>query len=141
MIDKINYCDFADDKIRVKYSIINDEKSTILLLRGKGKLKPSLRKKTYEEDINFVKNKFNKLVNIQIEGNEEFTKDFLFNIDISSKNIHYDKWSFIKYDIFLKLKDNRVFDILNKDNLHLFIMDINKLLLMSLNGNFDLKVI
>lgn len=111
------------------------------MLRGKGKLKPSLRKKTYEEDINFVKNKFNKLVNIQIEGNEEFTKDFLFNIDISSKNIHYDKWSFIKYDIFLKLKDNRVFDILNKDNLHLFIMDINKLLLMSLNGNFDLKVI
>lgn len=141
MIDKINYCDFVDDKIRVKYSIINDEKTTILLLRGKGKLKPSLRKKTYEEDIAFIKNKFNELINTKVEGNEEITKDFLFNMDISSKNIHYDKWSFIKYDIFLKLKDNRSFNFLKEDNLHSFIMDINKLLLMSLNGNFDLKVI
>lgn len=141
MIDKINYCDFADDKIRVKYSIINDENTTIILLRGKGKLKPSLRKKTYEEDIASVKNNFNKLVNKKVECNEEITKDFLFNMDISSKNIHYDKWSFIKYDIFLKLKDNRSFNFLKEDNIHSFIIDINKLLLRSLDGNFDLKAI
>ena len=61
MSSGIDYLKLKDEAIiNTKYSIISDDnKSQIIFLRGKGKIRPIESKKTYESDIESLKISFN----------------------------------------------------------------------------------
>lgn len=92
-----------DNNFITKYGTTLDEvKPHVLYLRTKAKIIPTEKKKTYEADIDDVKNLFSKYVSETILKSVDFESDYLFSVDISSKNVSYNKSSFLRYDIYLK---------------------------------------
>lgn len=82
----------------------NGLKPSVLYLRTKAKITPFIEKSSFEEDIEKIKSEFLNYIDKNIKKNNFFDKNYIINIDISSKSVTYGKISFLRYDIYLKPK-------------------------------------
>lgn len=141
MSSGIDYLKLKDGAIiNTKYSIISDDnKSQIIFLRGKGKIRPIESKKTYESDIENLKISFKREFYSQIRRMKLYDDNLLVTLDVSSKGIGYNKFSFIKYDIFIKPLNTINRNDVDK-NLSELINIINSSLLISIDNKFELKL-
>ena len=141
MSSGIDYLKLKDEAIiNTKYSIISDDnKSQIIFLRGKGKIRPIKSKKTYESDIENLKISFKREFYSQIRRMKLYDDNLLVTLDVSSKGIGYNKFIFIKYDIFIKPLNTINCNDIDK-NLSELIKIINSSLLISIDNKFELKL-
>jgi ribosome-associated translation inhibitor RaiA len=77
-------------------------KSKVYYIKFKTKVKPTNEKKSYEEDSISFKNELSQKLNKILSTNKHISKDFLFTIDLSDKNLKYNKFSNLKVCIYIK---------------------------------------
>jgi len=88
-------------------TVLEDENPKVLIIRCKGRIKPLIKKTTYENDINSLKDDIISIIRSRVRNSTEFSDECLANTDISSKSIKYGKYSFIKYDVYVKPYNSR----------------------------------
>lgn len=92
-----------DGKFITRYgSTLEAEQPTVVYLRTKSKITPSINKKEYDTEVVEIKTRFSTFVEDSIKKCKSVHDDFLFNIDISSKSVRYGKVSFLRYDLYVK---------------------------------------
>lgn len=79
-----------------------DVKPSVVFLRGKVKITPSTVKKTYEEEIIELREKFEKRVRDILSRMTSYSQSYIFSVDIAEKSVKHNKTSHFHYDIFLK---------------------------------------
>lgn len=130
----------TNDGIVTKYgSIENNEKPTVILLRGKGRVKANTKQSSYEAEVNLFKKNFEKGICYIIEKTKRFESDYLVYVELSSKNISHSRFSFVKYDIFLKPIVPKTMKQLEKSVINIS-KSINKSLVSELKGHFQIKI-
>lgn len=83
-------------------STLETEQPTVVYLRTKSKITPSINKKEYNTEVVEIKTRFSTFVENSIKKCKSVHDEFLFNIDISSKSVRYGKVSFLRYDLYVK---------------------------------------
>lgn len=92
-----------DGKFITRYgTTLNEKLPSVIYLRTKSKVTPTINKKEYDVEVNNVKEKFEEFVKNTILKSKIVDDVFLFNIDISTKSIRYGKVSFLRYDVYLR---------------------------------------
>ena len=121
--------------IKTKYgSNLNDKMPSVFYLRTKIKITPIKEKLTYENDLNQFKKSFTQEVNNIIKECNFINRNYLFDIDMSLKAIKYDKFSFLRYNLYLKPKSKDT--LLNHKSYFEYINEkINKKLISLLENN------
>lgn len=98
-----NETTFTKENFTTKYgSTLEEQKPSVIYLRTKSRITPSLQMKEYGNEISNVKNAFAKFVEKTVTESKSVMNEYLFNIEISSKSISFGKPSFLRYDIYLK---------------------------------------
>lgn len=86
-----------------RYGSVKGEKApSVIYLRTKSKLTPTIKKKEYNIEVDNIKENFTSFVNKCIINCNSIENTYLFNIDISSKGLKYGKTSFLRYDLYLR---------------------------------------
>lgn len=130
----------TNDGIVTKYgSIENNETPSVILLRGKGRVKAIEKQNSYETEVNLFKKNFEKEICYIIEKTKKYENDYLVYIELSSKNISHSRYSFVKYDIFLKPIVPKTMEQMKKSVINIS-KSINKSLISELKGYFQLKI-
>lgn len=88
---------------------------SVVYLRSKTKITPTIQKINFEDDLNSLKEKFNDYIINQVKINKNFNENCICNIDVSSKSVTYGKASFLRYDVYLKLINKNT--LLNNKNI------------------------
>lgn len=88
----------------------NQVMPSVVYLRTKSKITPTIKKNRYDVEVNDVKNKFAAFVRDSIYKSKSVGNDYLFNIDISSKSVRYGKMSFLRYDLYVKPTKRQALD-------------------------------
>lgn len=88
---------------------------SVVYLRSKTKITPTIQKTNFENDLNSLKEKFNDYIIEQVKINNNFNENCICSIDFSSKSVTYGKTSFLRYDIYLKLINKNT--LLNNKNI------------------------
>lgn len=108
-----------------------EEKPNVVFLRAKVRITPIEIKKTYEDDILSIVNKFNEFARNLLNNRYDYESDYIFSIDVAEKSVKYKKTSHLRYDVFLKPKNKitmeehkvklkNISDILDKKLISLF---------------------
>lgn len=88
-----------------QYGTTLDEKEpSVVYLRTKSKITPSIKQKEYNENILKAKNEFTSFAKNYILNCNDVEDMFLFNIDMSPKGVKFGKKSFLRYDLYLRPK-------------------------------------
>ena len=88
-----------------QYGTTLDEKEpSVIYLRTKSKITPSIKQKEYSENILKAKNEFTSFAKNYILNCNDVEDMFLFNIDMSPKGVKFGKKSFLRYDLYLRPK-------------------------------------
>lgn len=88
-----------------QYGTTLDEKEpSVVYLRTKSKITPSIKQKEYNESILKAKNEFTSFAKNYILNCNDVEDMFLFNIDMSPKGVKFGKKSFLRYDLYLRPK-------------------------------------
>lgn len=101
----------------------NALKPSVLYLRTKAKITPFIEKPTFENEIEKIKNEFLEYIDKNLKKSNQFDKNYILSVDISSKSVTYGKVSFLRYDIYLKPKIRKTIN----DNEKLFLKYSTKL--------------
>lgn len=83
---------------------LNEKEPSVIYLRTKSKITPSVKKKEYNENILRAKNEFASFAKNYILNCNDVENAFLFNIDMSPKGVKFGKKSFLRYDVYLRPK-------------------------------------
>lgn len=108
-----------------------DEIPNVVFLRTKVRITPIEIKKTYEQDMLSISSEFESFVRNVLDTNPNYDKNYIFSVDVAEKSVKYKKTSHLRYDIFLKpknqisLEEHRdilksVSDVLDKKLIELF---------------------
>jgi hypothetical protein len=108
-----------------------DETPNVVFLRTKVRITPIEIKKTYEQEMLSISSEFESFARNVLDINPNYDKNYIFSVDVAEKSVKYKKTSHLRYDIFLKpknqisLKEHRdilksVSDILDKKLIELF---------------------
>lgn len=101
LILKKEYC----NNIVTKYgSYDTNTKPKVIYLRTKAKITPTINKTSFEEGIINVKNNFINYIKDVIVKNINLEDNHISSIDISEKSVRYGKISFLRYDVYIKLR-------------------------------------
>lgn len=97
------------EELSAKYGTMDKNSPDVLYIRAKGRITPLLNKSDYSKDITKLKNKFNTVVENNIEKFKDYfdNEKFIYSIDISEKGISFKKGSYIKFDIYVKPKEKK----------------------------------
>ena len=82
----------------------NDEIPNVVFLRAKVRITPLLNKKSYETEINTIRDIFNSFAKNVLDNNVDYDKNYIFTIDVAEKSVRYKKTTHLRYDIYLKPK-------------------------------------
>lgn len=92
-----------DNLFKIKVSTnTTDEKPKVVFLRAKTRITPSIKCKTYEEDIMKLKSEFEEYSNKLLKANRYYNNNYIFSIDLAEKSVKYHKTSHLHYDIYLR---------------------------------------
>lgn len=83
---------------------LNEKEPSVVYLRTKSKITPSVKKKEYNENILSAKNEFTSFAKNYLINCNDVENAFLFNIDMSPKGVKFGKKSFLRYDVYLRPK-------------------------------------
>lgn len=83
---------------------LNEKEPSVIYLRTKSKITPSVKKKEYNENILMAKNEFTSFAKNYLLNCNDVENAFLFNIDMSPKGVKFGKKSFLRYDVYLRPK-------------------------------------
>lgn len=108
-----------------------DEIPNVVFLRTKVRITPIEIKKTYEQEMLSISSEFESFVRNVLDTNPNYDKNYILSVDIAEKSVKYKKTSHLRYDIFLKpknqitLEEHRnilksVSDVLDKKLIELF---------------------
>ena len=141
MNNRIDY-----QKIGKKYGInvmfgtvLKEETPHVIMIRCKGRIKPNIRKKNYEDDIEKLKYDIINIINSKVRNSNVFFQECLANTDISSRSIKYNKYSFIKYDVYVKPNVLKTIS-LHKEDISRLTNEINLSISERLGKDFTLKM-
>lgn len=117
----------------------NDEIPNVVFLRAKVRITPLLNKKSYETEINTIRDIFNSFTKNVLDNNVDYDKNYIFTFDVAEKSVRYKKTTHLRYDIYLKPKnewtllqhkqklttlseklDNKLIDLFKQYNLNWF---------------------
>lgn len=130
----------TNDGITTKYgSIEESDIPSVVLLRGKGRVKAIEKKTSYENEVNLFKKNIEKEINYHIKNSKLYSKEYLVEVELSARNITHSKYSFIKYDIFLKPLVPKSMEQM-KNNVVNISKKINGSIISELKGHFQLKI-
>lgn len=115
-------------------STLNDKNPSVLFLRTKSKITPTVNKKEYDCEINSVKEYFTSIVKDTVLSCKSIEDTYIFNIDISSKGVKYGKTSFLRYDLYVRPTKRRTVEE-NKYRLQQLSTKLDKQLEKLLNNN------
>lgn len=127
------------EELSAKYGTMDKNSPDVLYIRAKGRITPLLNKSDYSKDVTKLKNKFNTVVENNIEKFKDYfdNEKYIYSIDISEKGISFKKGSYIKFDIYVKPKEKK--DIIEyNDIISDFLININNELKQILS---DIKLI
>lgn len=104
MFDKVKFIDISTNNgISTKFGTIDDNKHpSVILLRGKGRVKPINRYTNYEDDVIGFRKAFEKEIHYCIQSSKVYSNDCFINVELSSKNVIPNRYSYVRYDIYLK---------------------------------------
>ena len=111
----------------------------VVFIRTKVHITPKVAKKTYEKEILFIKEEFERNTLNIIKKSKTFDKDFLFNVNIAEKSVQINKRSHLRYDLFLKPINETTLNQ-NKKELEKIFTKLNTMLL-NLFQTYNFKVI
>lgn len=108
-----------------------DEIPNVVFLRTKVRITPIEIKKTYEQEMLSISSEFESFIRNVLDTNPNYDKNYILSVDIAEKSVKYKKTSHLRYDIFLKpknqitLEEHRdilksVSDVLDKKLIELF---------------------
>jgi hypothetical protein len=108
-----------------------DETPNVVFLRTKVRITPIEIKKTYEQEMLSISSEFESFARNVLDINPNYDKNYIFSVDVAEKSVKYKKTSHLRYDIFLKpknqisLEEHRdilksVSDVLDKKLIELF---------------------
>ena len=89
---------------------LNEHFPSVIYLRTKSKITPTIQKKEYDYEINSVKDRFASFVKKTVLNCKSIENLFIFNIDISSKGVKYGKTSFLRYDLYVRPTKQKTLD-------------------------------
>lgn len=119
-------------------TVLEGDAPKVILIRCKGRMKPIIKKTTYEEEINELKNDINGIITSKVRGSKSFMNECLANTEISSRSIKFGKYSFVKYDVYVKPCELNTISSY-KTNVSKLTNDINLSISERIEGNFKLK--
>lgn len=141
MINRIEYQNIGKQYgINVTFGTALEENlPRVIMVRCKGRIKPIVKKTTYEKDIDRLKNDILNIIRSNVNDSDFFSNECLANTDISSRSIKYDKYSFIKYDVYVKPYELK--DIQSQSHcISELTKNINLSILERLGSNFQIKM-
>ena len=103
-----------DDKnnigIKSKYGTLDKNNPEILYIRSRAIITPVIKKKDFSEDIALVKKEFEKNIKRIILNSNIFENKHICSIEMSENGIAFGKKSHMKYDIYVKPKENKLLE-------------------------------
>lgn len=140
MQDKIKFFNIeTDNGITTKYGTIEDcLEPSVVLIRGKGRVKAINEQNSYISEVKSFKKNLEKEIEYSIHSSKIFNNEYLAYVELSSKNVSTKRFSYIKYDIYLKPFIPKPLEEMEKDLINIS-KSINDSLISLLKGNFSLK--
>lgn len=104
VLGKIDFINInSNDGISSKYGTIDDSKHpSVILLRGKCRVMPINNKGNYSIEVISFKNAFEKIIEHYTQSSKVFCNDYFACVELSEKNVMPTRYSYVKYDIYLK---------------------------------------
>lgn len=112
-----------DSLIKTKYGTLNKNNPEVLYLRSKTKLKATINKKDYKDDLTEICTQFQKYIKDLIKSNIDFDR-YICTFETPERGIIYNKPSHLKYEIYLhpnrienlEYYENKILSLLHKSN-------------------------
>ena len=96
--------------IKSKYGTLDKNNPEILYIRSRAIITPLIKKKDFSEDIALVKKEFEKNIKRIILNSNIFENKHICSIEMSENGIAFGKKSHMKYDIYVKPKENKLLE-------------------------------
>lgn len=96
--------------IKSKYGTLDKNNPEILYIRSRAIITPVIKKKDFSEDIALVKKEFEKNIKRVILNSNIFENKHICSIEMSENGIAFGKKSHMKYDIYVKPKENKLLE-------------------------------
>lgn len=96
--------------IKSKYGTLDKNNPEILYIRSRAIITPVIKKKDFSEDIALVKKEFEKNIKRIILNSNIFENKHICSIEMSENGIAFGKKSHMKYDIYVKPKENKLLE-------------------------------
>lgn len=129
------------DFFNVKLGTINKNNPSTVYVNGSVFISPLLNKENYDNDINEIKNNFNKIIKSELKISNLFDNKFICDFDVRTSGIKPNKKSFLSFQYHLKQNKNNIMklDIL-KNNVNQMINTVlNELEKNILEHDFSLS--
>ena len=94
-------------KIRSKYGTLDKSNPEIIYIRSRATITPVFKKKDFSEEIILIKRLFEKNVKKIICNSNDFEDKYICSIEMSENGISFNKKSHVKYDVYVKPKNNK----------------------------------
>lgn len=96
--------------IKSKYGTLDKNNPEILYIRSRAIITPVIKKRDFSEDIALVKKEFEKNIKRIILNSNIFENKHICSIEMSENGIAFGKKSHMKYDIYVKPKENKLLE-------------------------------
>lgn len=96
--------------IKSKYGTLDKNNPEILYIRSRAIITPVIKKKDFSEDIALIKKEFEKNIKRIILNSNIFENKHICSIEMSENGIAFSKKSHMKYDIYVKPKENKLLE-------------------------------
>lgn len=121
--NEITYKPYVNNTIfykgfRIHFCTNSKDEQEVIFIKSKCFIKPNIEKTKYDDEIDLLINNFRQYVSNVIHNSEIFQNRHLCSLDISKKCIVYNKFTKMKFDVFVKLNElykNNLTDDMLKD--------------------------
>lgn len=94
-----------NNDVKLKIGTVDKKNPTVVYFEGGFYVKPTVKKESYLNDIDEIKEELNKFVKNYIDSSEKIKKDYMFFTDIAEERIRYNKKSFLTFQLYVKPND------------------------------------
>lgn len=106
---------YRDNGIRMRVGTLDKKQHDVIYVDMSTYLKPIENKMSYIDDIKYLRVSMGKRMSDIIKKDGRFSKDFIFNFDISDSRIKYGKKTFLTMMTVMRFRqhdDNKIMNIL-----------------------------
>ena len=101
-LEKIN--SETENSFITKYGLVSNKIKEVIHIDMKGKVVPTIKKNSYNNEIKPVKEKIIKFINSTINNSELFLENKICDFELSEKSATYLRDTNVKYSFYLKPK-------------------------------------